>query len=148
MRVAVKPIKVLLVDASEPFQSGIIDFLSGRKDYAIVGTAGDCEIALQMIDRLKPDLVLMDAVLPGSSGFETARKIKQRENAPKIIILTFHDSQAARLEAWAAGADQFVAKADLADELLPAVRALFSGPEKTKSDSPPKGILTPNSGNP
>ena len=74
---------------------------------------------------LHAELVLMDVTLPDMSGFEAARRIKARAEAPLVVLLSFHDSKAARLEAWAAGADGFVAKSELTESLTPLVGDLL-----------------------
>ena len=67
--------------------------------------------------ELRPDLVIVEAVLPGIDGFRLTRALKARANAPLVVIVTFHASAAARDEAYAAGADGFLAKGDFSDEL-------------------------------
>ena len=75
--------------------------------------------------QLVPDLVLMDVSMSEVNGFEAARKIKSVADAPAVILMTFHDSHAARLEAWAAGADSFLAKSEITGRLTVMIEDLF-----------------------
>jgi DNA-binding NarL/FixJ family response regulator len=59
------------------------------------------------------------------NGFEVARKIKMEQDAPKVLIVSFHDSESLRLEAFAAGADGLVDKASVIEQLMPAILKLF-----------------------
>jgi two-component system, response regulator, stage 0 sporulation protein A len=110
---------VLLVDGSESFLASALRWIQSRQDLELVGTARTGPQALDAVDRLKPDLVIVDAVLPGMDGFRIARTLKIRGDAPLVLLATFHASAAARQEAFAAGADGFVAKYDFSDEIEP-----------------------------
>ena len=81
---------------------------------------------MDAVSRVRPDLVIVEAVLAGMDGFRLARAIKQLDNPPMILMVTFHATAAARSEAFAAGADGFLAKYDFSDEIelvLSEVRA-------------------------
>lgn len=130
-----KPVRVLLVDDNEDFLHSARDWLAGRS-LEVVGVARSGTEALEAVDRLAPDLVLMDAVMTGMTGFEATRRIKERDDAPRVVILTFHESQAARLEAWVAGADEFIAKAQFTDEFGPVLNELFGTDAKTDRRRP------------
>ena len=107
--------------------------------FEIAGRAHSGRQALDQVERLRPDLVLMDVAVPDRNGFETARCIKSRADAPLVVLLAFHVSHAAQLEAWAAGADGFVAKAAVTERLTPIVRDLIrqrrTGERETKEPS-------------
>ena len=92
----------------------------------------DAEIPL-VASNPAPGVVLMDVTLPDASGFDVARRIKTREASPFVVLLSFHDSHAARLEAWAAGADGFVAKSETTTRLMPLVLELL-GRKKVGSE--------------
>lgn len=119
-------IKTLLVDESEEFLDGASLWMVGRPELVIVGKVRTGLEAIEAVGRLRPDLVIMDGVLPGLDGFRVARLIKARPDAPLVVIATFVPSRAAREEALAAGADGFIAKDEFAgglerllDELIP-----------------------------
>jgi len=108
---------VLVVDESEAFLASTLHWIEARPDLRLVGTAANGPDALAAVERLRPDLVIVEAVLAGIDGFRLARALKAREDAPLVLLVTFHASAAARDEAHAAGADAFLAKYDFSDEI-------------------------------
>ena len=110
-------IDVLVVDESEAFLASTLHWIETRTDLRLVGTAGSGPEALAAVERLRPDLVIVEAVLAGIDGFRLARALKEREDAPFVLLVTYHASAAARDEAHAAGADGFLAKYDFSDEI-------------------------------
>jgi DNA-binding NarL/FixJ family response regulator len=134
--------RVLLVGGNEVFLDGVAAWVAPAARLEVVGRAHTGSEALECVETLRADVVLMDVTLPDMSGFETTRRIKARPGAPLVVLLSFHDSQATRLEAWAAGADGFVPKPDTADSLLPLVAKLLRPPEKTAPETR-AGISTP-----
>jgi DNA-binding NarL/FixJ family response regulator len=117
-------IRVLLVDDNDDFLDGLTAWLAGDPRLQLTGKAHSGKAAIEQVERLHPDLVLMDAAIPDMNGFEATRLIKSQPGSPQVVLLTFHESNAARLEAWAAGADGFVSKADIAEKLMPVVQDL------------------------
>jgi DNA-binding NarL/FixJ family response regulator len=126
-------IRVLLVDDNDEFLEGISDWLNATANLEVVGRADNGERALQEVQRLTPDLVLTDFSMSDMNGFEVARKIKMEPDAPKVLIVSFHDSESLQLEAFAAGADGMVDKASVIEQLLPAILKLF--PEHARERS-------------
>ena len=110
-------VTVLVVDDSEEFLLGACSWVTAQPGLRLAGTARSGAEALTAVERLRPDLVLMDVAMPGMDGLEATRRIKSHPGAPLVVMLTFHATQVARQEAWAAGADGFVAKADVSEEL-------------------------------
>ena len=111
-----KSFSVLVVDESEAFLAGAQHWIASRHDLRLVGTARSGPAALDAVAQLSPDLVIVEAVLPGLDGFRLTRVLKARAEAPLVLIVTFHASAAARDEAFVAGADGFLAKGDFSDE--------------------------------
>lgn len=107
---------VLVVDESEAFLARTLHWIESRRDLHLVGTARSGPSALEAAALLTPDLVIVEAVLPGLDGFRVTRTLKARANAPLVLIVTFYASATARDEAFAAGADGFLAKGDFSDE--------------------------------
>jgi DNA-binding response OmpR family regulator len=68
----------------------------------------------------------MDVAMPDMNGFEATRRIKSKPGAPLVILLTFHDSETARVEALAAGADGFVPKTKVTEDLMRVIRSLLA----------------------
>jgi DNA-binding NarL/FixJ family response regulator len=133
---SVKSLSVLVVDESEAFLAGIRHWIEARRDLRLVGTVRIASLALEAAADLGPDLVIVEATLPGIDGFRLTRALKARANAPLVVIVTFYASAAARGEALAAGADGFLAKGDFSDEL----DALL---EAWKTARPDRANLTP-----
>ena len=123
----VSQIRVLLVDDSDDFLDVVSEWLTADPGIAIVGTARTgCE-AVARVEELEPDVVLMDVTMPGMNGFEATRSIKSKPDSPLVVLLAFHDSETARHAAWAAGADDLMAKANVTAGLLTLVRDLVAG---------------------
>lgn len=111
---------MLLVDDSPDFLRAAERVVAAQPGVEVIGVAQSGAEALAKVTALRPDVVLMDVVMPVMSGFEATRRIKQATDAPFVIIVTMHDGPEHMEAARAAGADGFVAKPDLF-ALLPAV---------------------------
>jgi DNA-binding NarL/FixJ family response regulator len=120
-------IRVLLVDSNDDFLDGLTAWLAREADVEVVGTARTGEEAIQLADRLRPDLLLMDVSMSGMSGFEAAREIKSSPGAPTVVLTTFYQGEAVRHEAWVAGADGLIPKADVTSRVRSLVRDLVAG---------------------
>lgn len=121
-----KSIRVLLVDDNHDFLEGVSAWLARDPGFELAGVAHSGGEALTQIGRLAPDVVLMDVAMPDINGFEASRKIKSEPDAPLVILLTFHESETARAEALAAGADGFVPKTRVTEDLMRVIRSLLS----------------------
>jgi len=129
----VRQIRVLLVDENDDFLDGLTAWIAGDPRLRLAGKAHSGHAALEQVERLHPDLALIGASLPDLNGFETTRRIKSRPDAPRVVLLTFHESNAARLEAWAAGADAMVSKAEIPEKLLSVVQDLVRRPAEASA---------------
>ena len=110
-----RTIRILLVDGSNPFLDSFTNWLDGRPDVIVVGTAATGRDAIEAAGLLRPDLVVMDVVLPILDGFRAAQAIKARPDPPCVLLVTLHPSRTAEDAAIAAGADGLLSKADLAE---------------------------------
>lgn len=116
---------MVLADDSETFLDVLRGWLARDERFEIAALARDGHEVLEAVERLGPDLVLIDAVMPGCDGFQATRSIKERAQAPVVIIVTLHDSEVARHAAESAGADGFVSKSELSLELPRLLRTLY-----------------------
>jgi DNA-binding NarL/FixJ family response regulator len=116
---------VLLVDDSWAFLGSAEHFLSMEPNLQVVGYATTGLEALDQIGRLRPDLVLMDVAMPRMNGLAATRRLKEKPDAPRIIMLTVHNLAEYRRAAAEAGADGFLAKSEFGCQLLPLIRKLF-----------------------
>ena len=111
------PIDVLVVDESLAFLASTCRWIASRPDLRLVATLHGGTEALEAVERLRPELVIVEAVLAGIDGFRLARALKARANAPRVLLVTFHATAAARDEAHAAGADALLSKGTFSDEI-------------------------------
>lgn len=122
-----KPIRVLIVDDHEIVREGLQILLSEEPGFEVVGMAGDSESALSLTKLHKPDLVLMDLVMPGLDGIETTRLVLAESPSTRVLVLTtFSDDQHVR-DAIQAGAIGYLLKDVLKTELLSAIRSAAEG---------------------
>lgn len=120
-------IKILLVDDHTVLREGLKVLLNSEDDLHVVGGANSGRKALQLIDSLRPDVVVTDISMPGLNGIETTRQLRARYGALKIIILSMHEDQAYVTEALQAGANGYVVKQADAGEVIRAIKAVMAG---------------------
>jgi NarL family two-component system response regulator LiaR len=122
-----KPIKVLLVDDHAVVRSGLAAVLLTHDDLQLVAEAGSGEEAVRLTERYRPDVILMDLVMPGMDGVAATRAIHERWPDIKIIILTSFKEKDMVDGALKAGAMSYLLKNISADELVKAVRGGATG---------------------
>jgi len=108
-------------------RTGLRTFLGLQPDMTVVGEAGTAEQALALVPRLRPDVVLMDLVLPGMSGVEAVRRLRAAHPEIKVVVLTSFAGQEAVLPAVRAGAAGYLLKDVGPMELAGALRAVHAG---------------------
>ena len=114
-------IRTLIVDDSPLVVRSLENFFVQERGFEVVGVAGTGLEAVERVGRLGPDLVVTDVLMPKMDGLEATRRIKARKDAPVVIVFTLDDSEGTRARAKSAGADDFVAKAPKAWDVLTAV---------------------------
>lgn len=121
------PIRVLLVDHSPEFLDSAARVLAGNPTVEVVGRASSGREALHAARERRPDLVLIDLWLGDMGGLETAREIKRRARAERIVIVTLHQHEpgVCRTVLEAIGADAFVTKATFDAAMPPLIGRLF-----------------------
>jgi NarL family two-component system response regulator LiaR len=120
-------IRVMLVDDHAVVRSGLSAFLLAYDDLELVGEAGSGEEAVRLCDRIQPDVVLMDLVMPGMDGAQATRAIRERCPAIQVIALTSFKEQELVEGALEAGAIGYLLKNVSAGELARAVREAHIG---------------------
>ncbi len=125
--VRANPIRLLLVDDHEVVRVGLRTVLHNNQGITVVGEAGTKAAAVRAVNRLKPDIVLMDVRLPDGSGVEASRDILARHPATRIIFLTSYADDDSALASVLAGAQGYVLKNIDSDLLIRSIRAVFNG---------------------
>jgi two-component system response regulator NreC len=120
-------IRLMLVDDHEVVRSGLRMLLEGEPDVEIVGEFGLAKEALASLDRLKPDVVVMDIGLPDLSGIDAAREVKRLREGTAVVALTIHEDEEYFFKMLDAGASGYVPKRAAPEELLTAIRAAAVG---------------------
>ena len=119
--------KILIVDDHALIRRGLADLLRYEKDLAVVGEASDGDAAVAAATELKPDVVVMDLVMPVMDGVEATRRIKESLPDTKILILTTFGTSADVSRAIAAGASGAIMKDASMEDQLTAIRTVASG---------------------
>jgi two-component system response regulator NreC len=120
-------IKLVLVDDHQVVRAGLRMLFQAEDDMEIVGEVGSGEEALQVVRELKPDVVLMDLALPGMSGIEATRHIKEANPNTAVLALTMHEDEQYFFEMLQAGASGYVPKRAAPDDLISAIRVVSQG---------------------
>ncbi len=122
-----KPIRVLLVDDHAVVRSGLAAVLMSYDDLELVGEAGSGEEGVRLAERYKPDVVLMDLVMPGMDGVAATKAIHEKLPDIRIIILTSFKEKDMVDGALKAGAMSYLLKNVSAEELVTAIRGAARG---------------------
>jgi DNA-binding NarL/FixJ family response regulator len=119
-------IRVLLVDDQELMRMGFRMVLGAQEDIDVIGEAADGLDAVQMADKLRPDVVLMDVRMPVLDGVEATKRITEADTA-KVLVMTTFDLDEYALSALRNGASGFLLKDTPPSDLVSALRAVASG---------------------
>lgn len=119
--------RVVLVDDHAILREGIRYLLSASGEVDVVGEAENGQQALELVERLKPDAVLMDIAMPGMNGIEATAELKKRHPDLPVLILSMYDSEEYVVPILKAGAAGYVLKRAAAQELLSALKAVVAG---------------------
>jgi DNA-binding NarL/FixJ family response regulator len=123
-RTATITARILLVDDHEIVRKGLKSVLEARKDWEIVGEATTGREAVEMVEELKPDVVVMDISMPELNGLEAVRQIVKIAPRTEVLVLTMHESEDLVREVLEAGARGYLLKSDASRQLISAVEAL------------------------
>jgi DNA-binding NarL/FixJ family response regulator len=118
---------IVLADDHHLVRQGLRALLEAEPDLSIVGEAADGLKAADLVDRLKPDVLVADLMMPGLSGLEVARLVTKRSPGTKVVVLSMHANEGYVLEAMRNGANAYVLKDGTADDLVRAVREVAAG---------------------
>ena len=120
-------ISVLLVDDHPVVIEGLRKLLDVAGDIDVTGVANDASSAISQAKALRPDVILLDLRMPGASGIQATRRLREQEYPGAIIVLTSYGDQAYVTQALEAGADGYLLKSTPSDQLIQSIRDASRG---------------------
>ena len=120
-------ISIILADDHPVVRRGMQALLERERDFSIVGVAGDGLETVRLAEQLKPDVLVLDLMMPGLSGLEALRIVRERSPRTRIVILSMHSSSAFIAQALQNGAIGYVLKGSTEENLVRAVREAAAG---------------------
>jgi DNA-binding NarL/FixJ family response regulator len=119
-------VRTLVVDDSAAVRASLTTLVEADEAIRVIGTAEDGREAIDKVEDLVPDLVLMDLQMPVMNGLDATKEIQRRRPAVHVIVVTTHDGQGVRAACESAGADGFVSKTAGPQEILNEIRRVVS----------------------
>ncbi len=121
------PITIVLADDHHIVRQGLRALLEMEPGFQLIGEAGDGPRTIQLVKDLRPDILVLDLVMPGLNGLEVTRQVRQYSPQTRVVILSMHVNEAYVLEALRNGASGYVLKDNSADDLVRAIREVIQG---------------------
>lgn len=120
-------IKVVLADDHVVVRSGIKNLLENEGDVEVIGEASNGEEALQVVQKLKPDLLIIDIRMPVMNGLDATKMLTQTTTSTKALILSMHDDEDYILQSIESGASGYLLKDTSKDEFMKAIKTIYQG---------------------
>jgi DNA-binding NarL/FixJ family response regulator len=120
-------IRVLLADDHQVLRDGLRALLESQPDMQVVAEAGTGDDAIRLVASAQPDVIVMDLGMPGISGLDAIRQIRQQQLPVHIVVLSMHGGKEIVMQALEAGADGYVPKSSAHTSLLQAIRVVRAG---------------------
>ena len=120
-------IRIVVADDHFIVRTGLLSLLHTEPSFTVVGQAADGDEAIRVFEQHRPDLMLVDLLLPGKTGHEVTRHIRRVSPDARILMLSAYDGDADIQAALEAGVDGYVFKSATGDELIPAIHAVAAG---------------------
>lgn len=118
---------LVLADDHQIVRQGLRAILRGEGDIELVGEAARGDEAIHLVERLQPDVLVLDLMLPDMNGLEVTRRLSAKSSRTRVVILSMHANEAYVVEAMRAGANAYVLKEASATELLQAIHSAADG---------------------
>jgi len=118
-------IKVLVADDHTILRQGIKALLDNQAGIEVIGEAKDGREALELVERLLPDVILMDIGMPGLNGLEATRRIKKKFPGIKVLVLTMYTNEEYVFQILNAGANGYLVKETAFQDLISAIKAVY-----------------------
>jgi len=139
--------RILIVDDHEIVREGIRTLLNrSRPQWDVVGEAINGKLAIEAVQNLKPDVVILDVTMPVMSGLEAAPRIVALNTGARILIFTMHQSETFVAEVRSTGAQGYVVKSQASRDLILAIDALLEGCTFFSPADIPPSTTMPSSG--
>jgi two-component system response regulator NreC len=122
-----KVVRLLLVDDHPIIRSGLRMLFQAEPSLTIVGEADSGAAAIAMVEKLHPDVVIMDVAMPGMNGIEATRRIKAASPETAVLALTMHEDEQYFFEMLNAGASGYIPKRAAPDDLVSAIKVVAEG---------------------
>src|SRR5215510_9753176 len=139
-------IRILIAEDHLMVRSGIRALLEKSGDLNILGEASNGQEAVEMVEKLKPDVLIMDIMMPRLNGIQASENLRKLKNPPFILLLSMYSDEGLVYQALQSGVKGYVLKSSVSDELLWAVREVAGG--KTYLSSPVSEIVVENAVHP
>jgi len=120
-------IRVIIVEDDKEIRESLSVFLDESEGLKFAGSFADCETALKNIPELLPDVILMDISLPGMNGIECVKKIREKDEAIDIIMLTVHKNDEMIFDSLCSGACGYLMKNTSPSEIIEAIKEVRNG---------------------
>jgi two-component system, NarL family, response regulator NreC len=123
----VTPARIVLAEDHGVVRQGLRALLEKEPGFTVVGEASDGLQVADLVERTRPDVLVLDLVLPGLGGLDVAREVARRSSRTRIVILSMHASEAFVVQAFRSGASAYVLKDSSAAELVRAIGEVLAG---------------------
>jgi len=120
-------INVLIADDHALIREGLKKTLSGETDMTLIGAANNIAELFKKLEQLVVNIVLLDITMPGESGLDALKELRQKYPQIPVLILSFHPEQRFAVRALKAGASGYITKQSATEELVLAIRKIVSG---------------------
>jgi len=120
-------INIFLADDHHIVRKGLQALLSTEADFKVVGESSDGIETVEMVEKLKPDILVLDIMMGGINGLEVTRQLSKKSPQTGIVILSMHSNEGYVLEALRSGAKAYILKDNTTEELVRAIREVAAG---------------------
>ena len=119
--------RVIICDDHPIFRKGLIQIINEVENIELVGECGDGITALKLINEVKPEIAILDVLMPGKNGLEVAQLVKENSLLTRIIILTMHSEESYFNQAMDAGAKGYLLKENASTDLISCIKEVQAG---------------------